>query len=231
MVAVREPSTLGDMMLFHGLTAEQLSTLNGLLHRRSVPAGTLLMLADDPGDVAYLILSGTIKIYLEQRDGAEMILALLGPGEIIGEMSLVERQRRSANVVTQEACVLLSLDRKAFETCLQTMPILALNLVRLLARRLRLANAQIQALGTLDIYGRVAHQILAFAREYGTPADNGSLLIPLRLTQSDVASLVGASRVRVNQVIVAYKRRRYISVDKAYRITVHNVAALTQRCQ
>ena len=231
MVAMQDSNTLGAMLLFRGLTPEQLSTLSGLLRRRTVPAGATLMLAEDMGEVAYLILSGTVKIALDQADGSEMILALLGPGEIVGEMSLVDRQGRSAGVVTQEACTLLALDRSTFERCLQTMPVLPLNLVRLLARRLRLANAQIEALGTLDIYGRVARQILAFAHEYGEPLGDGALRIPLRLTQSDIAGLVGASRVRVNQVMVAYKRRKYISVDHAYRITVHNVAALAKRCQ
>src|ERR671925_468831 len=107
MVAVQDPNTLSDMLLFHGLTPEQLSTINGFLRRRTVPAGATLMLTEDRGVVAYLILSGTVKISLDQADGTEMILALLGPGEIVGEMSLVDRQGRSAGVVTQEACTLL----------------------------------------------------------------------------------------------------------------------------
>src|ERR1700730_111890 len=145
MVAVQDPNTLGTMLLFDGLTPEHLSTINGLLRRRTVPARKSLMLIEDAGEVAYLILSGTVKIYLDQADGTELILALLGPGEIVGEMSLVERRGRSASVVTQEDSTLLVLDRPMFERCLQTMPVMAINLVRLLARRLRLANAQIQA--------------------------------------------------------------------------------------
>jgi CRP/FNR family cyclic AMP-dependent transcriptional regulator len=161
----------------------------------------------------------------------DVILGIRGRGEIVGEMSLVDRQGRSASVVTLEDCTLLWLDRPSFETCLQTMPPLSTNLVRLLARRLRLANAQIQALAALDLYGRVARQLLSLAEEYGEPSPSGGILIPLRLTQSDLAGLVGASRVRVNEVMVAYKRRKYLSVDASYRITVHNAAALARRCQ
>jgi CRP/FNR family cyclic AMP-dependent transcriptional regulator len=83
----------------------------------------------------------------------------------------------------------------------------------------------------LDIYGRVARQILAFAERYGQVTDQGDIAIPIRLTQSDVASLVGASRERVNQVIMAYKQHKYISVDQNYHITIHNQEALVQRCQ
>jgi CRP/FNR family transcriptional regulator, cyclic AMP receptor protein len=231
MAAVDDPSVLGTLPLLQGLAPVQLAQLNAVLHRRTVPAGTPLMLAEQPGEVAYLILSGTVKIHVEQANGMDVILGIRGRGEIVGEMSLVDRQGRSASVVTLEDCTLLWLDRPSFETCLQTMPVVSINLVRLLARRLRLATAQIQALAALDLYGRVARALLSLAEEYGEPAPGGGTLIPLRLTQSDLAGLVGASRVRVNEVMVAYKRRKYLSVDAQYRITVHNAAALARRCQ
>jgi CRP/FNR family cyclic AMP-dependent transcriptional regulator len=231
MAAVDDPDVLGTLPLFQGLAPAQLAHLNELLHRRTVPAGASLMLAEQPGEVAYLILSGTVKIHVEQANGKDVILGIRGRGEIVGEMSLVDRQGRSASVVTLEDCTLLWLDRRSFETCLQTMPVLSINLVRMLACRLRLATAQIQALAALDLYGRVARALLSLAEEYGEPAPDGGTLIPLRLTQSDLAGLVGASRVRVNEVMVAYKRRKYLTVDAQYRITVHNPGALAKRCQ
>ena len=97
--------------------------------------------------------------------------------------------------------------------------------------RLRLANAQIQSLAALDVYGRVARQILAFAQEYGEPTPDGAIRIPIRLTQNDMAGMVGASRVSVNKVLVHYKERKYISIDAASRITVHDQEALAQRSQ
>jgi CRP/FNR family cyclic AMP-dependent transcriptional regulator len=221
---------LAALPLCAGLAEEQVSALALQLHQRAIPAGVTLIMAEQPGEVVYLILSGTVKVSIEQADGTEVILGLHGPGELVGEMSAIDQQGRSANIVTLERCGMLWLDRAAFTVCLQTMPLLAFNVLRLLSRRLRVANDQIVALGSLDVYGRVARQILSFALEYGERTAGG-LRIPLRLTQSDLACMVGASRVRVNEVIVAYKRLRYLSIDRQYRITILDQDALARRCQ
>ncbi len=231
MPAVPDPQTLGTLSFFQGLAPEQLQTLNTLLHRKTFPAGATLMTAEQPGEVAYLIVSGTVKVHVEQADGSDVILAILGPGELLGELSLIQQQGRSANVVTLESSTLFWLDRLAFEHSLDTLPQLARNLNRILARRLRLANAQIQSLATKDIFGRVACLVLAFADTYGRPTTDGAIEVPLRLTQSDLASLVGASRVRVNQVLGFYKERSYLAIQPDYHLIIHDRTALTRRCQ
>ncbi len=231
MTAVTNPAELADISLFKNLTANQLVWLNERLHQRVFPANSNIAVVEQPGEVIYIVLKGTLKIYVHQSDGAEVILAVLGPGDTVGEMSLVDSAGRSANVITLEKSSLLWMDRTTFEQCLQTIPAITRNLVNILSKRLRLANEQIQALATLDVYGRVARQLLAFAQQYGQPTANGATLIPIRLTQSDIADLVGASRERINQVIVSYKRQKYISVDRRYRITVHNRPALADRCR
>ena len=229
--AVPDANTLSEIALFQNLAPEELSWLNHHLHRRNFGAGSNIVIVEQPGEVVYVVLSGTIKIYVQQLDGTEVILAILGPGDTVGEMSLVDSAGRSANVVTLEKSTLLWMDRDTFHDCLQTIPSVTYNLVQILSDRLRLANEQIQALATLDVYGRVARQILAFAARYGQTTKQGHTLIPIRLTQSDLADLVGASRERINQVVVCYKREKYISVDRNYRITVRNQAALAERCR
>jgi CRP/FNR family cyclic AMP-dependent transcriptional regulator len=231
MPILLDPHTLSELPLFHDLPHDQLSKLSGLLHRKTFPPKSNLMMAEQPGEAAYIILTGSVKIHIEQADGTDVILGILGAGEIVGELSLVDSISRSATVVTLEESNVLWLDRATFQDCLLTMPIMAHNLAVILARRLRLANAQIQSLAAQDVWGRVARQILAFAEAYGKPTTTGDILIPLRLTQSDIAGLVGASRVRVNQILVFYKQRKYISIDQNCRIIVHNAAALAQRCQ
>lgn len=218
--------TLAAMPLFRGLSSDELSTIAGLLRTRRFPAATNLFSVEQPGEVAYIILGGTIKVHVEQADGSDVILAILGPGELLGEMSLVDRIGRSASAATMEDSTLLWLDRSTFWELLERMPVLGHNLVSILSRRLRLANTRIQSLATEDVSSRITRQLLAFAREYGEPMDGNQLRIPLRLTQSDLADLVGATRVRVNQTLAALKKGKQLSVDGNYRMTIHDVQAL-----
>lgn len=228
-MVLSDAAVLSEMPLFRGLESSQLARFQSLLHRRTVPAGRNVMTAEEPGEVVYVIASGTAKIHVEQEDGRDVILAVLGPGEVLGEMSAADALGRSATVTTLEECVLLWIDRATFRRYLETVPELTLNLVRVLSRRLRLADAHIQALASLDVYGRVARQLLAFGDEYGRETPDG-IVIPLRLTQGDLASLVGASRVRVNKVLVDYKEQGHISEGQNHYITVHNREALVARC-
>ena len=230
MIAVEDPTVLGELELFQGLAPAELAELNRLLRSSTVQAGTHFITAEQPGEVVYVLLEGTVKIYVNRCDGREVILAFLGPGDTVGEMSLADSAGRSANVVTTERSRLLWMDRATFQSCLRTMAPLANNLVRLLSHRLRFANEQIQALCTLDVPGRVARQILALADRYGSPEAGGEVWIPLRLTQSDLGEIVGASRERVNQVIVEFKQRGLISVDPVHRIHVHNRQELARYC-
>jgi CRP/FNR family cyclic AMP-dependent transcriptional regulator len=229
MPALPDSSQLGQLELFKGLSPVELNQLNGMLRAANVPTGSHFITAEQPGEVVYVLLEGTVKIYISRADGREVILAFLGPGDTVGEMSLVDSSGRSANVVTTEATRLLWMDRASFQSCVTGMARLADNLVKLLSRRLRFANEQIQALCTLDVPGRVARQILALADRYGQ-ASAGEVRIPLRLTQSDLGEIVGASRERVNQAIVEFKQKGFISVDADHRIVVRNRRELAGYC-
>ncbi|HXT37336.1 MAG TPA: Crp/Fnr family transcriptional regulator [Chloroflexota bacterium] len=226
-------ASLAALPLFAGLTPAQIATIAGRFRRRAIPAGTTLILAEEPGETAYLIEQGVMKVSLLQADGSEVILGLRGQGEMVGEMSLLDHQARSATVTALEPCSVLWVDRATFGAWLHTVPELNTNLLRLLARRLRLAGIQILTLSTLDLYGRVARQLLSLAEQCGEPLtdDGASVLIPLRLTQSDLAAMVGATRARVNAVLMYYKRHGMIEVDRSLRITLRDPAALEARAR
>lgn len=231
MAAVNNLNTIGGIALFEGLSREHLAQLSGLLRPRTFPAGATFITAEQPGEAVYVIVAGAVKVYIDDADGNEVIFAILVAGEVVGEMSLLDCASRSANVITLEETTVYWMDRSSFQQCLNSMPAIQRNLTRLLCERLRMANARIQSLALQDVEGRVAHQLLVLAENYGRANANGEVLIPFRLTQSDLASLIGATRVRVNQVIATYKQRKYLSVDHDYRITIHNQIALGRRAR
>jgi CRP-like cAMP-binding protein len=229
MPAIDDLRVLSGIPLFAGIEGPDLQRIAGLLRRRTFPAGSSIITTDQPGEVAYVILEGTVKIFIEKADGTEVVLAFLASGDTVGEMSLVDSSGRSADVVAVERCSTLWLDRQAFHALLRSVPQLAYNLFKVLTGRLRLANEQLQAVTTLDVTGRVARQILAFADRYGRPIEGGTL-VPLRLAQGDLAGLVGASRERVNRAVVSLKRSGAIEVDRRHRVTVRDREALRSLC-
>src|SRR4030088_1968121 len=168
---------LAETALFSGLTPEQLELLRLHLRCKRFPAGTNVVSAEQPGEVVFLILSGTVKVQADQADGSEVILAVLGAGQSVGEMSATDRLGRSASVVTLDESTLAWIEVKTFSGYLETIPRLSHNLARILSSRLRVANAQIQALATQDVYGRVARQLLALAEQYGKDDGQGGTVI------------------------------------------------------
>jgi CRP/FNR family cyclic AMP-dependent transcriptional regulator len=214
--------------LFKGLGETELSWIAQRAHRRLFPAGTSIITAEQPGEAVYIILAGTVKIHIEQTDGRDVVLAIVGAGDTLGEMSLLDSAGRSASAVALESSLLLWMDKAVFQQMLTDFPPVALNLIRIMSSRVRLNNELIQALATLDVYGRVARQLLAFAEKYG---ENGMGLIPIHLTQGDIADLVGASRKRVNQVMVFFREQEFISINASGKIIILNREALAKYCK
>jgi CRP/FNR family cyclic AMP-dependent transcriptional regulator len=222
---------LSAIALFDGLDLSELNWIAARAHRRVFPAGKSIFTAEQPGEAVYIILYGTVKIHIEQADGRDVILSILGTGDTVGEMSLIDSAGRSASAVTLEDSLLLWMDKSTFQQILYDYPPVARNLVKILSARVRLSDELIKALATLDVYGRVARQLLAFAEKYGHEHEGESVLIPVALTQGDIADLVGASRKRVNQVMVFFREQEFISVTANGRIVVLNRTGLANYCK
>jgi len=231
MVETGKDSTrnmLADIGLFTGLTSAQLDWVAQHAHRRVFESGRNVMTIEQPGEAVYIVLHGTVKIHIEQGE-RDVILAILGTGDMLGEMSLIDSVGRSASAVTLENSLMLWMDKNTFNYMLDNFPPVARNLVRILTARVRLSDQLIQALATLDVNGRVARQLLAFAEKYGYEKE-GAIQIRIVLTQSDIADLVGASRKRVNQAMVSFKEQGLIDTDAEGRIGIHDQAGLARYC-
>ncbi len=232
MAEVKKDSTrnlLSDIPLFAGLMPTQMDWVAQRSHRRVFEAGRNVMTIEQPGEAVYVILHGTVKIHVEQSE-RDVILSILGTGDLLGEMSLIDSLGRSASAVTLENSLLLWMDKANFHYILDNFPPVARNLVRILSARVRLSDQMIQALATLDVNGRVARQLLAFAEKYGYEKDEATQ-IRIALTQSDIADLVGASRKRVNQAMVLFKERGLIDTDAEGRISIRDRVGLASYCR
>ena len=219
---------LSYIQLFEGLAPAQLDWIAQHAHRRNFEAGRNVMTIEQPGEAVYIILHGTVKIHIEQGE-RDVILAIRGAGDLLGEMSLIDSIGRSASGVTLETSLMLWMDKTSFNYMLDNFPPVARNLVKILSARVRLSNQLIQALATLDVNGRVARQLLAFAEKYGREKD-GVTQIRITLTQGDIADLVGASRKRVNQAMVSFKEQGLID-DLDGRIAIKDGEGLARYCR
>ena len=219
---------LSYIQLFEGMTPVQLDWVAQRAHRRNFEAGRNVMTIEQPGEALYIILHGTVKIHVEQGE-RDVILAILGAGDLLGEMSLIDSIGRSASAVTLETSLMLWMDKTTFSYMLDNFPPVARNLVKILSARVRLSDQLIQALATLDVNGRVARQLLAFAEKYGREKD-GVTQIRITLTQGDIADLVGASRKRVNQAMVLFKEQGLID-DADGRIAIKDGEGLARYCR
>lgn len=219
---------LSDIKLLEGLSLTQLDWVARRAHRKIFTTGANVLTIEQPGEAVYIILHGTVKIHVEQGE-RDVILSILGSGDLLGEMSLIDSIGRSASAVTLEDTLMLWMDRTTFNYILDNFPAVARNLVKILAARVRLSDQMIQSLATLDVNGRVARQLLAFAERYGKDVKDG-VQVRIALTQTDIADLVGASRKRVNQTMVFFKEQGLLSVAENGRIVIHNKAGLARYC-
>ena len=220
---------LADIPLFAGLSPSHLDWVAQHAHRRIFEAGRNVLTIEQPGEAVYIILHGTVKIHVEQGE-RDVILAILGAGDLLGEMSLIDSVGRSASAVTLETSLMLWMDKTTFNYMLDNFPSVARSLVRIMTARVRLSDQLIQALATLDVNGRVARQLLAFAEKYGHE-QNGLTQIHITLTQGDIADIVGASRKRVNQAMVLFKERGLIDTNSEGRIVIKDDGGLAKFCR
>lgn len=226
-----EPPPLAGIPLFGGLNDITRDQIARLLRRNSFAAGTAIIAAEHPGQELYFIVEGTVKVTVDQSDGSSLILAILGPGAVVGEMGLIQRGHRSATVTTLERTAVLWMYREDFEPLLELHPSIGARLVALLAQRLRLINERLLSFITEDVDQRIARMLLSFAAEHGLPQPNGSVHIPIRLTQTDLAEYVGAGRIAVNRAVSVLRNEGLVGVDRVYRFTILKPAELERRCE
>ena len=198
--------------LFSALDDEAATALRGSLTESKLRRGDVLFHEGDAGDRLYIVLDGKIKLGRTSSDGRENLLAILGPGQMFGELSLFDPGPRSATVTAVTDASFASLSHEDLLKWLDGRPQVARGLLAQIAARLRKANDVNADLVFSDVPGRVAKALLDLADRFGRTADDG-VHVHHDLTQEELAQLVGATRETVNKSLAEFSNRGWLQLD------------------
>jgi CRP/FNR family transcriptional regulator, cyclic AMP receptor protein len=208
--------TLKAVPFFTQLTDKELDLVRAGASEKHFPKNAVVLTEGEMGDSLYMIQSGKVKVFIGDEEGREIILKILGPGAFFGEMSMIDKQPRSASVTTIEPSTFLVLAHAGFERCVEQAPRIAKLVMECLAQRVREADRKIGTLALMDVYGRVASTLLELS-----VYNNGKLVVGEKLSQQELANMVGASREMVNRILKDLSDRGFISIESK-AITIIN---------
>lgn len=200
---------LKHVPLFANLTEDEYEMLAQVMTVRKFPKDCMVIWAEDEGDAFFVIRSGHVKVTVNASDGREVILSSLGAGDFFGDMSLLDGEPRSANVITLSPTEALVLRRVDFLQALRNHPSIAVHLMVTLAARLRKADHQTANLALLGIADRICHVLMEIADEEGVASPEG-IVIRKRPTHQMIASMSGTARETVTRVLKRLSDEGYI---------------------
>ncbi|GAA4350349.1 Crp/Fnr family transcriptional regulator [Angustibacter luteus] len=215
--------------LFAALDEQAAASLRESMVEVALGRSETLFDEGERGDKLYVIVEGKIKLGRTSNDGRENLLAILGPGEMFGELSLFDPGPRTATATSVGDSRLIGLGNDAFEPWLLQHPEVAQTLLRALARRLRRTNETLADLVFTDVPGRVAKALLDLSTRFGRPADDG-ILVAHELTQEELAQLVGASRETVNKALADFATRGWLRLE-ARAVVLLDIERLKRRAR
>lgn len=213
--------------LFSALDDEAATALSASMAETRLRRGDVLFHEGDSGDRLYIVLDGKVKLGRSATDGRENLLAVMGPGQMFGELSLFDPGPRSATVTAVTDATFASLSHEDLLRWLEGRPTVARSLLNQLAARLRKSNDVVADLVFSDVPGRVAKALLDLADRFGRPATDG-ILVAHELTQEELAQLVGASRETVNKALAEFVQRGWLRLE-ARAVVILDVQRLRQR--
>ncbi len=217
---------LRSIPLFMSLPDHELETLGRSLGKRTFDKGMIIFHRESPGQTLYIIESGLVRIFSLSESGQEIMVNLYGPGELFGEMAVLDASPRSAGALCMERTVTYTLHRDLFLEYLERNPALAQGVIELLSERLRYTTYYVESLAFLDVHGRVAAKLLELGERFGDKERGAGL--DLRLTQGELATWVAASRESVNKVLSQFRDQGLIAVD-GQEITILDRGGLWDR--
>jgi CRP-like cAMP-binding protein len=198
--------------LFQDVSHETVHRLVQLIEMREVRRRQVVYLPGDPGHAVFFVNGGRVKISKVTRDGKELTLAYRGPGEIFGELVLIDGGPREEMAEAMENALITELERGEFEKILQREPMIGYRLTKIVSQRRREVENKIEQLIFKDVNAKLAELLLRLAAEYGIEDSRGTL-VSLKITHQEMANLIGSTRETVSLTLSQFKRRGLIQTD------------------
>jgi CRP/FNR family cyclic AMP-dependent transcriptional regulator len=198
--------------MFRGVDPADVEALIGQFVVFDAPRGTTLFREGEPGDDLYVVLDGRVKLSRTSPDGRENMVAVMGPTDQFGELSLFDPGPRTETAIVLADARLARLPKSALAAWMIERPQVVLQLLRVLARRLRRTDTMLADLIFVDVPGRLAKQLLQLAQRFGS-VEGGQLRVTHDLTQEELAQLVGASRETVNKALADFEQRGWLRLE------------------
>ncbi len=188
---------IGEPPLFPALTADEVAFLAARGAVRHFPRGAVVINEGDSGDFLFVVLEGRVKVYASDERGREVVLNIQGPGDVLGELALIDDTPRSASVVALEPVRLSFVSRSQFIAAMHDRPDLAVRFLGVLTERVRYLTGVVKNLACHNVRGRIAFTLWRLSE----PLPDGRRRMALPLTQKDLGEMVGASREMVGRVL------------------------------
>jgi CRP-like cAMP-binding protein len=217
MSAADPVGLLSHVSLFSELSRDDLERISRVAVPRAFPAGVRVFHEGDRSDACYLVRTGDLRVTREHSDGRAIALATLGPGDIFGELAMLDGEARSASVETLSDSELLALPAADFRRMLAEHSRISVKLIIALTRRLRETNERVARQSFQTVPSRVAGVLTQLIAEEAAP--EGRSGVTIRMTQADLAQLAGTSRESVSRFLATLERAGVVSVGRG-RVTV-----------
>lgn len=214
---------LAAVPLFRGLSPDALSAVCDHLRRFTLKQGEMLFQKGDPGDSMFIVETGSVRVYTLGEGERQVLLDVLGPGDVLAELSLLDGRPRSAYGQAEADSELYALDREPFLQYLHAHPDTAIALLGNLSARLRQTVFQAESVTVRGSAARLAHVILFLADRDGEPQTG---LVTSRLNRKDIAAAIGTSEEWVMQTLTDWSREGIIGMTGPRRLILHDVEAL-----
>jgi len=205
---------LKQIDLFSEMTKEEMDRVDEISRMKELRRGEIIYMPEDMSESVYLLKKGRVKISGLSQEGKEVTMDIIGPGEIFGELSLVDKGPRETIAEVLDDALLCVISRNNFEMLIRSKPDLAFKVTALIGSRRRVIESRLEDLVFRDVSARLAKLLLQLTEDYGQVREKG-IIVDVKLSQQELANLIGSTRETTSHFLNLFKKKGFIDYDKS----------------